>query len=315
MFQKVFKAGKYGDFEVTTAMLQEIADSYDTTYKKSPINIDHWGGESYGWIEAVQVTGEFLEANINFTDEGKALLATGKYKYPSVEFADYDGVPYLRAIALTNYNRVKSLPQLQYSETNIRRFAEPSCKFNIDKSFNENINQNTNIKMKNLIKQLAGLFSVNYSETMSDETVLEAVIESAGDAIGKVRTFSDAGITVEKYKALETEIAAFSDKRAEDLVNSAVELNKINPAQKEKYLKLAKADYDSVSEIFSEMKQGNAFSKNFIKDRSAAGENGGKSGGKSGDEIKYEDIIKNPELQANYSEEELEVLREEYLRN
>ena len=294
MYQKVFKTGKYGDFEVTADMLAEIADNYDTTYKKSPVNIDHWGGESYGWIEAVQVNGEFLEAVINFTDEGKALLATGKYKYPSVEFVDYDGKPYLRAIALTNYNRVKSLPELQYSETNIRRFAEPSCKFVIDKSFSDN--QNSNIKMKKLIKQLAASISMEYSDDTTDESVLEKSVAFIDDAVAKLKVFGDEGITVEKFKEMKTSIDSFSDRRAEDLISSAIASNKIITAQKDKYLKLAKADYDSVAEIFAEMKPGTAFLKNDIAGRSAAGDAGAGDADKDDlGKVSYAEVLKNPE--------------------
>jgi hypothetical protein len=312
MYQKVFKPGKYGDFEVTPDMVQELADNYDPTYKKSPINIDHWGGESYGWIESVQFTGGFLEADITFTDEGKSLLATGKYKYPSIEVVDYDGKPYLRAIALTNYNRVKSLPELKYSENeegeNIRRFADPTCGLTFGKTDIEK--PKSNIKMKTLIKQLAGLFSVNYSENSSDESVLESVIASAGDTLSKVKAFSDAEVTVEKFNEMKTKIESFSDQRAEDLVSSAVASNKIVAAQKEKYLKLAKADYDSVSEIFSEIKPGTAFVKNFIKDKSATGEDGADDNAKEFAEVKYEDVLRNPEkFVGKLSEEQFEGIK------
>lgn len=296
MYQKVFKAGKYGDFEVTIDMLNQIAGNYDTTYKKSPINIDHWGSESYGWIDSVIVNGEYLEAEIDFTDEGKALLATGKYKYPSVEFVDYDGMPYLRAIALTNYNRVKNLPELKYSEENIRRFAEASCKFNFEEVFKEVYKQNSNIKMKNLITKLAGLFSVNYDETTTDETVLQSVIAAAESAISKIKNFDDEGVTVESFNDLKLQLISFGEKRANDLVESAVAANKILPSQKEKYLKLAKAEYESVAAIFAEIKPGTAFAKNYIMGRSAAGEvNTSGDGGDELSKVEYADVLRNPE--------------------
>lgn len=309
MYQKVFKAGKYGDFEVTAGMLREIADNYDTTYKKSPVNIDHWGSESYGWIEAVQVNGDYLEAVINFTDDGKALLATGKYKYPSVELVDYDGMPYLRAIALTNYNRVKSLPELQFSETNIRRFAEPSCKITIDKSFNEN--NNPNIKMKKLIKQLAVTLSMDYSEDTADETVLQKCVDFVDDALAKLKAFADEGVSVEKFKEMKTSIDSFSDQRAEDLISSAIASNKIIVAQKDKYLKLAKADYDSVADIFAEIKPGTAFTKNDIAGRSAGGDAGTGKGSKEDlSKVTYGEILRNPEkFTGRLSDEDFEEIR------
>lgn len=296
MYQKVFKAGKYGDFEVTADMLHQIAGNYDTSYKKSPVNIDHWGSESYGWIESVVVNGEYLEAEISFTDEGKALLATGKYKYPSVEFVDYDGMPYLRAIALTNYNRVKNLPELKYSEENIRRFAETSCKFNFAEVFKETSNQNSNIKMKNLITKLADLLSVSYTESSSDETILQSVIAAAETAVLKVKSFDDAGVTVELYNELKDQTKSFDEKRANGLVDSAVAANKIDPAQKEKYLKLAVADYQSVADIFAEIKPGTLFNKNTVAGKSAYS-NPNSSSDESEDysEVKYEDLLRNPE--------------------
>jgi hypothetical protein len=308
MYQKVFKAGKYGDFEVTADMLKEIADNYDTTYKKSPVNIDHWGSESYGWIEAVQVNGDYLEAVINFTDEGKALLATGKYKYPSVELVDYDGKPYLRAIALTNYNRVKNLPELQFSETNIRRFAEPSCKITFDKVSE---NKNSNIKMKKLIKQLAVTLSMDYSEDTADETVLQKCVDFVDDALAKLKAFADEGVSVEKFKEMKTSIDSFSDQRAEDLISSAIASNKIIVAQKDKYLKLAKADYDSVADIFAEIKPGTAFTKNDIAGRSAGGDAGaGEDNKEDLSKVNYAEVLRNPEkFIGKLSDEDFEELR------
>lgn len=305
MYQKVFKAGKYGDFEITAGMLREIADNYDTTYKKSPVNIDHWGGESYGWIEAVQVNEDYLEAVINFTDDGKALLATGKYKYPSVELIDYDGKPYLRAIALTNYNRVKNLPELQFSESNIRRFADASCKLTFTK-FNENSKPKSN--MEKLIKQLSAAISMNYSEEITNEAVLEACVVFIEEASARLKAFEDEGVTIEEFRRMKTSVEAFADKRAEDLVSSAIASSKINATQKDKYLKLAKTDYDLVADIFAEIKPRNTFIKNDIAARSATGSTG--SGIANDQDLSYAEVLRSPEKYiGKLTDEEFENIR------
>ena len=117
---KVFIAGKYPQGEITESDIKEIAENYSPTYHEAPLTLDHKReGSALGWIESVIAKGKELWVSFSkVSEEARQLKSEGKYKRPSIEIANYDGVgKYLRAVSLVNFPQVKGLPEMQFQTT------------------------------------------------------------------------------------------------------------------------------------------------------------------------------------------------------
>ena len=310
---KVFEAGKYPQGDFTETDISEIASSYDTNYHEAPLTKDHQQtGEALGWIESVKASGKDLLVRFkDLTDDAIKLNREGKYKRPSVEIATYNGKKYLRAVSLTNFPAVKGLPALQFNEGANYYFSE-----NILINFNDN-------KMYELIKEFAEKIGINISDYGTEGDILakaeaiitelktnfsqsQATIDSLNLSISK---FDESGVTVEKFnelesklKAAENKITEFEEKAISSEVESAISSKKFLPTQKDFLTKMAKADIDGFRTFVENAPELAVFSAPKVTGKTADGKL-----------ITYEMILKDGKLAAQFSESELETLRNQYL--
>ena len=297
---KICRAGKYPQGEITPADLTEIAGSYNPSFHEAPITLDHnQSGPAYGWIDKVEAKGDSLYAS--FKEVTKELLNLNhekKYKRPSVEIAQYDGKKYLRAVSFVTFPQVKSLPAIEFNETENLTFILSDSDLNFESEFPKN----TKIKMNQKILKFAESLGITLSETTSPDDALLAFAEKA-DSLMKEIT------------GLESKYNALAKKNSEVLVDSAIAEGKILPADKDTYMKFAESDYDGCVKLFASLDKKNMFDKNQTSTKvpNGADLDAKKKFKADGTPITYAEILKDPNLQKNFSESELDSLRQDYL--
>ena len=313
---KVFIAGKYPQGEITESDIQEIARNYSPSYHEAPLTLDHKReGSSLGWIESVIAKGKELWVSFSkVSEEAKQLTNEGKYKRPSIEIANYDGVgKYLRAVSLVNFPQVKGLPEMQFQTTDkeaVIYFSEDCfidlaggkkrvIKVNNSKSKNKNVNEK----------------AVKFAESLGLDA--EADIE-------KISEFAEAKITSlqseifslsDAVKRYEEEIESLTGKRAENLIDDAVSSGKILPAQKDFLLTFAENDFEACKSYIDMLPSNPLFERNKITNGSLNLKDP-KYFNDRGARITYAQILRNPKLieKNNFSESELEQMRADHFR-
>jgi len=313
---KVFIAGKYPQGEITESDLKEIAANYSPAYHEAPLTLDHKReGSSLGWIESVIAKGKELWVSFSkVSEEAKQLTSEGKYKRPSIEIANYDGVgKYLRAVSLVNFPQVKGLPEMQFQTSDkeaVIYFSEDCFLSFSDERKNRSTNKNSKLKNKNVSETV-----VKFAESLGldAEADIEKISEYAGAKInslqGEIITLSDA---VKRY---EEEIEKISEKRAENLINDALSSGKILPAQKEFLMTFAESDFEACKSYIGMLPSNPLFEKNKINNGSLNLKDP-KYFNERGTRITYGQILRNPKLieRNKFSEAELEQMRAEHFK-
>lgn len=317
---KVFIAGKYPQGEITENDLQEIAKNYSPAYHEAPLTLDHKReGSALGWIESVIAKGKELWVSFSkVSDEAKQLTVEGKYKRPSIEIANYDGIgKYLRAVSLVNFPQVKGLPEMQFQTTDkeaVIYFSE-DCFINFTAEINSyKKKNNSKSKIKNVSEtQNEAVAKFAESLGLEAETDIEKIAEFAGAKINllqdEIFNLSDA---VKKY---EEEIEKLSEKRAGNLISEAISSGKIFPAQKDFLLTFAENDYEACKSYLDMLPVNPLLEKNKISNGSLNLKDP-KFFTERGTRITYSQILRNPKLieKNKFSEAELEKMREEHFR-
>jgi hypothetical protein len=310
-FFKVFRAGKYPQGEITEADIQEIAQSYSPAYHEAPLIVNHEDtSPAYAVVDAVKCIGK--ELFVSFKDIlDQAYEVNKQYKKPSIEVATYDGKKYLRAVSLTNFPAVKGLDTIKLHEKDSAIYFSEDITLNLSKGvtmFNEQI------------QKLAEKLSININDYTVEgdiiakaSEVIDALKMQLADMTAKVSSLNmniskyvESGITPEKYAeltaakdALEAEVKKYKSMRVDDLISFAIATKDIVPAQCERLKKLAELDFDETKKFIEGLP---AKKLNVELPRKPA------SGAK---ELTYEEVINNPKLAVQYSEQELRALKEQ----
>jgi hypothetical protein len=313
-FFKIFKAGKYPQGNVTKEDIAEIANSYNRDYHEAPLTILHDDkSPAYAVVDELIADNENLLAS--FTDISEdAYEMNKKYKRPSIEIANYEGKKYCRAITLTNFPQVKGLDKIKFEENSSLFFTE---------GLTLNLSKGTIMFNENLIK-LAETLSITVSDYNSEGDLIQAAQEKIdtlkselGEVTKKVTSlslnvpkFDEAGITIEIYNELKTKLDSalkdkeeaeklvqqYNEKRIDDLITFAVKEKKFLPSQTESLKKFAQLDFDNAKKFIDALPEkplNNPLPK--LKP--------------DGKEYTYEEVIKDPSLMKNFSEDELAVLK------
>lgn len=313
-FFKIFKAGKYPQGNVTKEDIAEIANSYNRDYHEAPLTILHDDkSPAYAVVDELIADNENLLAS--FTDISEdAYEMNKKYKRPSIEIANYEGKKYCRAITLTNFPQVKGLDKIKFEENSSLFFTE---------GLTLNLSKGTIMFNENLIK-LAETLSITVSDYNSEGDLIQAAqekidtLKSELDEVTKkvtslslnVSKFDEAGITIEIYNELKTKLDSalkdkeeaeklvqqYNEKRIDDLITFAVKEKKFLPSQTESLKKFAQLDFDNAKKFIDALPEkplNNPLPK--LKP--------------DGKEYTYEEVIKDPSLIKNFSEDELAVLK------
>lgn len=312
---KVFIAGKYPQGEITEKDIKEIAANYSPSYHEAPLTLDHKReGSALGWIESVIAKGKELWVSFSkISDEARQLTSEGKYKRPSVEIADYEGVgKYLRAVSLVNFPQVKGLPEMQFQTTDkeaVIYFSE-DCFLNFSKE--KTGNKNSKQKNKNVSETVT-----KFAEALGSEAGAEINIEVLAElAEAKINSLQNEVVTLgDAVKRYEEEIEKLSEKRAENLINDAVSSGKILPAQKEFLLTFAENDFEACKSYIEMLPSNPLFEKNKVSSGSLNLKDP-KYFNERGTRITYAQILRNPKLieKNKFSEAELEQMRNEHFK-
>lgn len=324
---KVFIAGKYPQGEITESDLKEIASNYSPSYHEAPLTLDHKReGSALGWIESVIAKGKELWVSFSkVSDEAKGLTSEGKYKRPSIEIANYDGVgKYLRAVSLVNFPQVKGLPEMQFQTSDkeaVIYFSEDCFLSFSNEKKNERKNRSSkNSKLKNKnVNETQNEQIVKFAESlgMSFEAGGEIDIEKISElAEAKINSMQSEIFTLsDAVKRYEEEIEKISEGRAEKLISDAVSSGKILPAQKDFLMTFAENDFEACKSYIDMLPANPLFEKNKISNGSLNLKDP-KYFNERGARITYAQILRNPKLieKNKFSEGEIEQMREEHFR-
>jgi hypothetical protein len=311
-FFPVFKAGGYPQGDVPVDFINEVAANYNEDFKKSPLTIDHQDGKSYAWVKALKVEDDTLLASFDeVTDEAVHLTQTGNYRYPSVEFKEYerDGkkIKYLRAITLTNFNEVKNLPQLKFTEG--------------VQIFKTNDLMLTFVQLKDLIKSFSEKFDIKLSEYDSEAEFLKSVEAKFSEFKNIITKLETENITLKnsnpfngvKFNEIKEELETMKKLRIDDLLENAAKDGKIAPIDKENYRAFVEYNFDLARKMFNEMPV-----KEILKPKQIASQfpemvelTNPKFVKPNGVLYRYEEVIKDSSLLKRFSDDELAELKKQ----
>ncbi|MBM4159114.1 MAG: hypothetical protein FJ216_10120 [Ignavibacteria bacterium] len=278
--QPIFRLGPDAG-DITDADLIEIASNYDIAYHQAPIFIGHAENRSkepsYGRVKALKYNNGILYAEFSdILPELSELIKKGIYKKPSVEIGVYDKegkeTKYLSAVSVTNVPKIKGLPDLKFQEfKSIKSFSSD----NTELYFSNNNKNNKN--MDELIKKFASSIGCNESDT------------------NEILKYAES-----KISNLEKAAKELKSKLTKVKLDSAVASKKITPAQIESLTAFAESEPEKFAQYIESLPVLDIFDDSKNKSKKLPG------GGK---EITYADILKNPELRKEFSEDDLSSLR------
>jgi phage I-like protein len=288
---KVFTAGKYPQGDITEDDLKSIAENYDPDYHEAPLTLNHKSeGPSLGWVNKVVAKGKDLFVGFkDVNEDAKKITSKGEYKRPSIEISNYEGKgKYLRAVSLVLFPAVKGLPEMQFKTADgeaVIYFSEGEINFN----------KLNNIKMD--ITKFSEKLGLSESATVED--VVNSFNEKFDEKVKEVETLTD------EVKTLKDNAKKFEEEKISSLVSNALASGKITKAQEESIKTFATSNYDACKKYVESLPVQNIYKNDQSKTKSPEGKS---------KEVSYQDILKDPSLSAQFSEEELEDLRVEYLK-
>jgi len=325
-YYEVFKAGKYPQVEITAADLKLIADNYDRNFHEAPVWIGHpidekgqpltgEEPEALGWVESVIIQGDSLYVCFSFVSEDWIkLVQSEKYKYVSVELPIMDvkgkEMRYLYAIGLCNRPAVRGLRPIDFKDHAFNNTAKDFLKFTFP-IFNQNKIMNEHLKK---IAEMCGLHAADFAD---EPALAKAVTEKitgfkadVEDLKKKVKATDAAPGDDAKYTALESELQTLKKDRVLSLVDNAITAGKILPAQKEGMVKLAEANYDEAKSFIDKQPKNSLFNDNQVRDTNqSVNLSNPKFTDKNGKKYTYADVIKDVNLRASFTSDELAELK------
>lgn len=276
--------------EITVDDLIELAKNYDAAYSPAPLWIGHppYDSPALAWIGNFEVSGSELGCRFSeVSPEAVYLTESGKYKKVSIEIDRQCQLPggkvgqYPIAIGLTNSPIVKSLPDLKFSHAGkeIKLSNENEILVSENPLIIKSLNNNK-MNLSEAVKKFAASIGLNVNEFNSDT----AVLEKAAEVIGKLKDqFSDnpeiissLDLYVSKFSAmpgrikeLESSVEKYENEKSEILIQGAIDSNKILPAEKDEYVKLAKSNYESTKNILLSRKSMDMFDQNKVTENNS----------------------------------------------
>lgn len=290
---KVFTAGKYPQGDVTVEDLKQIADGYDPDFHEAPLTLNHkTEGPAMGWVSNVVAKGRDLFVGFkSISDDARKITGKGEYKRPSIEISNYDGKgKYLRAVSLVLFPAVKGLPEMQFKTAD----GEAVIYFS-EGEINLNTNQNNN--NMELIQKFSEMLGLNENATLED------VVNGLNDKYEEQLVKNTSLLT--EVEALKAEVKKFGESQVDILISNALASGKIVKAQEESIKKFADTDFESCKSFIDSLPVKSIYQNNATKTKTTESKS---------QTVKYEDIIKDPSLKDQFSEEELTELRTEYLK-
>lgn len=307
IFYKVFECGKIPSYmdpskKYNENYIAEVAKNYD------PVNIHEapfWIGHpeyfteprSGGWIKRVLAIGK--ELYVSFSEVYpwlKELFNSGEFKKCSVEMGDLEinsdgqAIPYLWALGATNIPAVKGLPALSFPDADHKMSDNSLLKGKVCFSLmNFDYDNPGQTKFSNKLNLYTEMDNIKKLAETLGVTVPEGANEA--DITSSIET-KIAEIKASEAKAIK-DLQDTNDNAAVKLVDNAVELGKITPAQRDEFLNFAKASYQTCVKVLDtipakDLTGGDLISKGRFQNITDV-----KNPELSN--VTYEDVLRNPE--------------------
>lgn len=290
---KVFTAGKYPQGDVTVEDLKQIADGYDPDFHEAPLTLNHKSeGPAMGWVSNVVAKGRDLFVGFkSISEDARKITGKGEYKRPSIEISNYEGKgKYLRAVSLVLFPAVKGLPEMQFKTADgeaVIYFSEGEI----------NLNTNKNNNNMELIQKFSEMLGLN-----EEEATMEDVVNGLNDKYEE--QLNNNTSLLNEVNALKAEVKKFGESQVDILISSALSSGKIVKAQEESIKKFADTDFEACKSFIDSLPVKSIYQNGQTKTKTVA----------TSPVLKYEDILKDPTLADQYTEEELQEARKRYLK-
>jgi len=307
IFYKVFECGKIPSYmdpskKYNENYIAEVAKNYD------PVNVHEapfWIGHpeyfteprSGGWIKRVLAVGK--ELYVTFSEVYpwmKELFNSGEFKKCSVEMGDLEinsegqAIPYLWALGATNIPAVKGLPALSFPDADHKMSDNSRLKGKVCFSLmNFDYDNKTNKKFENKIKFNTEMENIKKLAQTLGITIPEDAKEA--DITSSIET-KITEIKASEAKAIK-DLQESNDNAAVKLVDNAVELGKITPAQKDEFLNFAKASYQACAKVLNTIPEKNLTGGDTIAKGRFQNANDLKNPALSN--VTYEDVLRDPD--------------------
>ncbi len=314
-------------YTITAEDLQRYSDNYNVAFKKSPLTIDHMDGCSYGWIAAFKVEGDTLYMALDELDnEMLAMNDEGKYRYPSIELTEFDTqdgskIDYIRAVTMTNFNRVKNLPMIRFNEKSEKKIFKSD-----DLKINFSINQNSNMS-KLFLKFAERLGIDNLTAETKEQDIIDALnakFTEQDTEINALKNTIETSKNTKKFSELEaenTKLKNENEKMFSEMIDGILETackeGKITPAEKDEHrdyaeynCKLGKAE--TVRKFFDKMPVRPELGGKVLNTAGTPPEidlTNPKFKDEQGNRITYQMLVDDPILAAKFSQPEIDSLK------
>lgn len=217
-----------------------------------------------GWIKDFYIKDNCVVAKVEFTDIAKQEIENKQYKYLSPTLFLKNGKPIrLHSVALTNTPAIDNMYPLFLSEDLKIELEGDDIKMDIKKIL-EFLGLNENATEEDVLKKIEELKA---NETVEEDLNNEMQLSSNKEIIGILGLKEDATeeeiktglLNLKNNTVSKAEFLALKEEMAKKEVNTildeALKVGKIVPAQRESFMKLALSDRDTFDEIMKNQKR------------------------------------------------------------
>lgn len=217
-----------------------------------------------GWIKDFYIKDNCVVAKVEFTDIAKQEIENKQYKYLSPTLFLKNGKPVrLHSVALTNTPAIDNMYPLFLSEDLKNELEEGDEKMEIKKIL-EFLGLDENATEEDVLKKLEELKA---NETVEEDLNNEMQLSSNKEIISILGLKENATeeeiknglLNLKNNTVSKTEFLALKEemvkKEVNNILDEALKVGKIVPAQRDSFMKLALSDRDTFDEIMKNQKR------------------------------------------------------------
>ena len=217
-----------------------------------------------GWIKDFYIKDNCVVAKVEFTDIAKQEIENKQYKYLSPTLFLKNGKPVrLHSVALTNTPAIDNMYPLFLSEDLKEELEGDDIKMDIKKIL-EFLGLNENATEEDVLKKLEELKA---NETVEEDLNNEMQLSSNKEIISILGLKENATeeeiknglLNLKNNTVSKTEFLALKEemvkKEVNNILDEALKVGKIVPAQRDSFMKLALSDRDTFDEIMKNQKR------------------------------------------------------------
>lgn len=259
----LFNLSFYGEVIVTKTYVSRMKEHWENGVlgeRSVFMDTQHDFGEANAWAKDMRVTDNGLEIKWEFTDRGKELITSKRYKYYSaaigraVDINNGEPVyPVLIAVSLTNIPAMNTMPAASLQDQ--RNHNSPTH------SDRENIMEGNNMTLQEILDSLkevfdngekptkeqramvAELFGINLEDIETLQIKVENLEERLEVLLDENKSLTSENNTLKKEKL---------NSRKADVIEKALSEGKILPKNKDKWEKMFEKDPEGVEQLLNE---------------------------------------------------------------